>query len=959
MTKKLFTFALTLLTAASAWAYDFKAGDLYYNITDASNKTVEVTYEALNSSSNYSSLSGAVTIPDTVSYNGINYSVTSIGESAFSGCDALTQVNIPNNVTSIGSSAFQYCSTLTQVTIPNSVTSIGYSAFYDCSALTEVTIGNSVTSIGNEAFWRCEALTAVYYTGDIAGWCGITFDGSTSNPLSYAHNLYIGNTLVTELAIPESVSEIKNYAFYYCSALTQVTIPNNVTSIGDYAFYKCTALTQVTIPNSVTSIGNYAFSECSALASVRCEATTPPTLGSNCFEGTSFAIVFIPTGTKDAYTAAWSSNYTYIEDGNEVELTVHVETPGGLTETIVAEGYIPTAVNKLTVTGTLNDDDFSIIKNNMSRLYNLDISGITNTTLPEAVFSDKKTLLQIDLPTQLTAIPVNAFESCLITSITIPESVTSIGSSAFSGCDALTQVTIPNSVTSIGESAFRYCSALTEVTIGNSVTSIGNGAFAYCSALTQVTIGSGITHIGGFIVSPVFDSCSSLKTVYYTGDMAGWCGITFSDPHSNPLSYARNLYIDNTLVTELVIPDNVTEIKNYAFYGCSATQVTIGADVSNISYNAFGECTNLEAITCLGNNPPIVSQSFETINPNTCKLYVPKTALIDYIQAPVWGAFLNMEGIDVPTETYMLNLRIGQGGSISHNGNVYTTNSTIEVLPEATTTLQIQATPGYEIGSVSFNGTDYTAQVSADGTLTLPALTENATLQVSFTQQSYTVAYYVAGSNAYFFTTVNYGETFRCHAAAAEGHSILSVTLNGTDITGQLGEDGLLEITNITGNCTLIISTDAGQTTETTGTQQDATAFRAWQSNGEVFVEHTRLRRAAHGRTGQDTHRARHLCGRHHRQPKGNVTHGCTAALIPPGTETFPAVFVYYKPENCKDATRSVSNVGRQLRTAYALRLYSLSFYSKRKGGKNAAAESASFPMDCNIRAGVSHKGAW
>ncbi len=690
MKKNVFAFALALLTAASAWAYDFKSGDLYYNITDEAAKTVEVTYESLYSYDNYTSLPGAVTIPETVSYNGTTYSVTSIGDEAF-----------------------QNCSALTQVTIGNSVTSIGEEAFSSCSALTQVNIGDGVTSIGERAF-------------------------------------------------------------YYCYALTQVTIGNSVTSIGNYAFSECSSLTQVTIPESVTSIGDRAFSWCSALALVRCEATTPPALGSDCFGGTSFAIVFIPTGTKDTYTTAWGSSYTYIE-GEGVELTVHVETPGGLTEAIVAKGYMPTAVNKLTVTGTLNDDDFSIIKNNMTRLYDLDISGITNTTLPEAVFSGKKTLLQIDLPTQLTAIPDYAFRSCPIFSITIPESVTSIGYWAFEGCGALTQVNIPNGVTSIGEGAFEGCSKLTEVTIPNSVTSIGSRAFSGCSKLTEVTI-----------------------------------------------------------------PNSVTSIEDQTFSYCSAlAAVIIGNHVETISYDAFFRCSSLDTITCLGGNPPAVSQSFETINPNTCKLYVPKTALMDYIQAPVWGAFLNMEGIDVPTETYLLNLRIGQGGSISHNGNVYTTNSTIEVLPEATTTLQIQATPGYEIGSVSFNGTDYTAQVSADGTLTLPALTENATLQVSFTQQSYTVAYYVAGSNAYFFTTVNYGETFRCHAAAAEGHSILSVTLNGTDITSQLGEDGLLEMTNITENCTLIISTDGEQTSENTGTQQDVAAFRAWQSNGEVFVEHT------------------------------------------------------------------------------------------------------------------------
>ncbi|OUO97715.1 hypothetical protein B5F38_09415, partial [Barnesiella sp. An22] len=109
-----------------------------------------------------------------------------------------------------------------------------------------MTIGNSVKSIGSAAFEDCSALTAVHYTGDEAGWCEIRFDDYEANPLYYAHNLYIDNTLVTDLVIPESVTEIKDYAFSGCS-VTQVTIGNSVTSIGDYAFCKCSGLSSVTI----------------------------------------------------------------------------------------------------------------------------------------------------------------------------------------------------------------------------------------------------------------------------------------------------------------------------------------------------------------------------------------------------------------------------------------------------------------------------------------------------------------------------------------------------------------------------------------------------------------------------------------------------------------------------------------------------------------------------------------
>ena len=161
MKKNVFTFALALLVAASAWAYDFKSGDLYYNIIDEAARTVEVTYEDYWDSNNYSSLPGVVSIPETVSYNSTTYSVTSIGNEAFFKCSALTQVTIPNSVTSIGNEAFYGCSALTQVTIPNSVESIGDNAFASCDALTQVSIGDGVTSIGNWAFSGCSALAEI------------------------------------------------------------------------------------------------------------------------------------------------------------------------------------------------------------------------------------------------------------------------------------------------------------------------------------------------------------------------------------------------------------------------------------------------------------------------------------------------------------------------------------------------------------------------------------------------------------------------------------------------------------------------------------------------------------------------------------------------------------------------------------------------------------------------------
>lgn len=242
-------------------------------------------------------------------------SVTSIGEFAFRGCSSLTFVTIPNSVTSIGEATFSGCSSLTAVTIPNSVTNIGEWAFNECSSLTSVTIPNSVTSIEEFAFRDCSSLTSVHIS-DIAAWLAISF----ANPLYYAYNLYLNGTLVTDLDIPNSVTSIRNHAFYNCSSLTSVTIPNNITSIGESAFYNCSSLTSVTIPNSVTSIREGAFGGCRSLTSVSIPNSVT-IIENHSFSGcSSLTSVTIPNSVTSIKSYAFSncSSLTYLMIPNSV-----------------------------------------------------------------------------------------------------------------------------------------------------------------------------------------------------------------------------------------------------------------------------------------------------------------------------------------------------------------------------------------------------------------------------------------------------------------------------------------------------------------------------------------------------------------------------------------------------------------------------------------------------------------
>ena len=167
------------------------------------------------------------------------------------------------SVKSIGSRAFFGCAELTAVTIPDGVESIGDSAFYGCSGLTGIAIPDSVTSVGFDAFADCSGLKRVD-TGSLEAWCGISFYSLYSNPLIYAHDLYLDGEPVAALVIPDTVERVGSFAFAWCS-MTDVTIPDSVTEIGNDAFRGCSALAGVKMGSGLTKIGSSAFGGCGSL----------------------------------------------------------------------------------------------------------------------------------------------------------------------------------------------------------------------------------------------------------------------------------------------------------------------------------------------------------------------------------------------------------------------------------------------------------------------------------------------------------------------------------------------------------------------------------------------------------------------------------------------------------------------------------------------------------------------
>ena len=246
--KILSVLAILIANCISASAIEFMVDGVRYGVNDG-NTTVTVAGYPLDSKP-----TGHLTIPESVTYGGISYPVTSIGEEAFSDCSGLASVTIGNSVSSIGRWAFRGCIGLAIVTIPNSVTEIGGWAFYGTAWYNNQP--NGLVYAG---------LVAYKYKGKMPSGTSIVLKEGTKG---IAGNAFYDCDGLTSVTIPNSVTSIGAGAFEYCEGLTSVTIPNSVTTIGNWAFSDCSGLTSVTIPNSVTSIGKYAFGYCSGLTRI-------------------------------------------------------------------------------------------------------------------------------------------------------------------------------------------------------------------------------------------------------------------------------------------------------------------------------------------------------------------------------------------------------------------------------------------------------------------------------------------------------------------------------------------------------------------------------------------------------------------------------------------------------------------------------------------------------------------
>ena len=589
-------------------------------------------------------------------------SVTSIGNNAFYGCSKLKTVNIPVKVTSIEESTFYNCSSLTTINIPNNVTSIGDKAFYGCSSLKTINIPDNVTSIGDfafdgcnslsynqygnayylgnsthpyivlmkatstsitsctihsttkvayhDAFSGCSSLTKVYVS-NLAAWCNIDFkyqrereDGETyyycsSNPLSYAKNLYVNSSLVTKLVIPEGVTEIKPFVFLAGSNFTSITLPSTLTKIGLCSFRSCSGLAELVIPEGVTHIDRSAFSGCSKLESV----TIPKTLtavGDYAFSSCSkLSAVHI----RDL--AAWCNiDFEYESDYDE--------------------GWW-----------------YDCGSNPLRYAHNLYLNG--------------KIIVDLVIPNGVTSLAPFAFYGGNFTSVTLPDGIKSISLGAFKSCSQMTNITIPDSVTRIGSYAFNGCSKLS-VLVMNKVSSIGDYAFSGgIQAIYSINPPEISTHPddgNSFYISKIVTgyTCVTIDNVVY--------GV--KDGEAMLVQYPANYVGGYEIPSGITVNGQeypVTKIGTVAFADCTQlTKIVIPETVTSIGSDAFKNCTALQQIVVSGSNEAYASvdgvlytkdYSRVVLVPNDIRGTITISSGIESIYSGDFSNRANLEGVVV------------------------------------------------------------------------------------------------------------------------------------------------------------------------------------------------------------------------------------------------------------------------------------------------------------------------
>ena len=558
----------TLLLPAAAAGYT--SGDFTYKLNDDGSAII----------TQYSGSAAALTIPSSLD----GHTVKQIDSYAFEKNMTLTSVSIPETVTELEYYAFKGCTSLTAVTIPSGLTSAG--------------------SLGSGAFSGCSALTIVQFGSGLA---------------SIPEALFEGTGLKT-VTLPESVTSIRSWAFANCAKLEQVSFPAGLTSIDRSAFENCTALTAVTLPKRLTELGSAVFENCSALKSVWIpKSLTNNGLGDG-FKGcTALTDITFETGiTKIA-------NRQF--DGSPIK---SITIPG--TVTTVGMGAFSDCANltAIDLPSSVTEIDGYAFKNCTAltavtlpkHLRRLDTEAFFGCTALKSVFiplslqnvsspfRNCTALTDVTFEDGRTELPDTLLEGSGVRQLTVPQTVTKIGYSAFADCTQLTAITLPAGLRELGNAAFKGCTALTGVALPDSLTALGYGVFRDCSALTAAEFPAGIAPVSWSSGSSMLRNCTSLrsvklpKTVSSLGDyfFAGCTALERIVLPDSVTEIGSNLFNGCTALTDVTLSTNLQAIPKNTFYGCVSLQKLVAPyAVTKIGKNAFANCTSLTSLTLLRN----------------------------------------------------------------------------------------------------------------------------------------------------------------------------------------------------------------------------------------------------------------------------------------------------------------------------------------------------------------------